>query len=221
MKTARKNKFGFYPIEHLFTDKETVGTATIEKAHVNLEEAKRYNLRLLIGSSGRQYDLFEIQVGTYVRLMINNELMMSDTPMEQRSNQEFIEAANGDVLVAGLGIGLILKTALLKREVKSITVIEKNQDVINITLPKIKHEKLNVVCCDIHDYLKSPELKAKDHPVYDTIYFDIWPDISTKNLPEIKKLEKAYLKYLNKENPKVYIGSWMKSYLQNRKRRGF
>ena len=30
---------------------------------------------------------------------------MSNTPMEKRTNSEFITKANGDVLIAGLGIG--------------------------------------------------------------------------------------------------------------------
>lgn len=63
----------------------------------------------------------------YVRLFdkMKKQVVMSDTPMEKHTNQEFLDAAHGDVLIAGLGIGLIVMPLLDDPEITSITVVEK------------------------------------------------------------------------------------------------
>ena len=61
--------------------------------------------------------------GTYVKLSHNGECVMSDTSMEKRTNMDFCCNAYGDVLVGGLGIGMIILAIQDKPEVKSITVI--------------------------------------------------------------------------------------------------
>ena len=50
----------------------------------------------------------DIPTGRYVRLMDKYDCVMSNTSMEKRTNREIIDIANGDVFVAGLGIGLII-----------------------------------------------------------------------------------------------------------------
>ena len=44
----------------------------------------------------------------YMVLSVNEQLMMSDTPMERESNQKILDMAYGDVLIGGLGLGMIL-----------------------------------------------------------------------------------------------------------------
>jgi hypothetical protein len=83
----------------------------------------------------------------YVRLVKKGEgVMMSDTPMERNTNYHILDKANGDVLIFGLGIGLIILPLLRKENVKSITVVELYQDLIDVHLStKINGEVLNML----------------------------------------------------------------------------
>lgn len=49
----------------------------------------------------------QIPVGTYVVLRQSGQVVMSNTPMEKRTNDEFVENAHGHVLIGGLGIGMV------------------------------------------------------------------------------------------------------------------
>jgi len=151
--------------------------------------------------------------GKYVRLHVNGQLMMSDTEMEKSSNREFVNAANGEVLVAGLGIGLIIYNALLNPSVNHITIIEKYQEVIDLVLPHFENTRITVIHADIFEW-QPPKNKK-----FDTIYFDIWPDINVDNLEEIKQLHNKWKFKLNRSNHDCWMNSWMKERLQSEKRR--
>lgn len=160
-------------------------------------------------------DLFYMEDGKYVRLNIDGQLMMSDTRMEKISNTEFVEKANGRVLVGGLGIGLViynLMDKLIAGIVTEIVVIEKEQSLIDLVAPFYKHKKIKIICSDINEY--TPNKGEK----FDTIYFDIWADINEDNLKEIKFLHNRFKSKLNRSNPNCWMESWMKKYLQKRKR---
>lgn len=66
-----------------------------------------------------------ITPGKYIRLLHNGECVMSDTNMEKRTNSDFCINAHGDIIIGGLGIGMIIMAIQDKSEVNSITVIEK------------------------------------------------------------------------------------------------
>jgi spermidine synthase len=125
--------------------------------------------------------------GRYARLNVLGELMMTDTLMEWETSYPFIEAARGNVLVAGLGLGMALVPVLQKQEVTSVTVVEKNQDVIDLVEKHLPNQdKLQALRADIFEW--TPPAKVK----FDTIYFDIWPFINQDNQNEIKKLKKRF-----------------------------
>lgn len=197
---------GITGVKHIFEGNEQKGIAKISKYSFDEKEDILYNLRA-IRDGGR---IFKMYTGEYVRLSINGQLVMSDTGMERISNKPFIERANGKVLIAGLGIGLILNAIQGKDRIQEITVIEKYQDVIDIVAPKFKN--VQVICADIFDW--QPPKNEK----YDTIYFDIWPTISRNNLPGIKILHNKFKSRLNRKNPDAYMNSWMKEYLQHMER---
>lgn len=58
-------------------------------------------------------------------LHVNGRLMMSDGPYERRTNYAVVRAATGNVLIGGLGIGMILKPILCNPDVTHVVVIEK------------------------------------------------------------------------------------------------
>jgi hypothetical protein len=143
--------------------------------------------------------------GNYISLMEKGSCVMSDTPMEKRTNLEFIEKAHGDVLIAGLGIGLIVLPIQNKEEVKSITILEKNKEVIELVAEKLPfNDKVKVMQGDIFDY------KFEKGAKFDVIYFDIWNYVNSDVYEEMKELKKKYRKYLRakKENPNSFIKCW-------------
>lgn len=185
------------------------GLAEIEKFTITEEGAKKANISYMFGGD---YALQRVSVGDYVKLTVGGMLMMSDTPMERRTNREFIDKARGDVMIAGLGIGLILenlKPKVESGEVKSIVIYEKFQDVIDLVYPIYSNMPLEVRHEDILTY-KPP--KGEE---YDTIYFDIWPDISTDNLPEMALLHQ---RWKNRRREGGWMGSWMRDFLVRRRK---
>lgn len=178
--------------------------------------------------------------GTYTRLITRRDLipaednpwcvMMSDTPYEIRSSMEFIKKARGKVLVAGLGLGATLVPVLAKKTVTHVTVLEKNWDVIKLVKPHLTKlpggEKLCVLNTDARVWkpTKGPYQKVFDRdavPVrqwkapYDTVWLDIWPDISVRNLSEMKRMKSRYKRFLKKQG---WIGVWEWEYLHQQKK---
>ena len=129
---------------------------------------------------------------------------MSNTPMEKRTNSEFITKANGDVLIAGLGIGLIVLPIQDKENIKSITIIEKQQEIINMVASQLPlNNKVNIICDDIFNYIPNK--------IYDTIYLDIWPYVNSDIYKEeMLPLKNKYRKYLvsKNKNPNRFIKCW-------------
>jgi hypothetical protein len=148
----------------------------------------------------------DIPVGKYIRLMDKYDCIMSDTLMEMRTNREVVDRANGDVFMAGLGIGLIVLPMQEKGEVRSITILEKYAQVIELVAGQLPlNGKVKIIQGDVFTYEFPRGTK------YDTIYFDIWNNINSDIYKkEMKLLKKKYKKYLRpvRENRKVYMGCW-------------
>ncbi len=146
---------------------------------------------------------------TFVRLIDEsikgNRCIMSNTPMEEHTNKEFIEKAHGDVLIAGLGIGMIILPLQDKENVKSITIIEKSKDIIDMIASQIKfYDNVSIINDDIFTY---KPINRK----YDCIYIDIWnyinSDIYNEEMKPLKNKYRRYLK-LKKESPNRFISCW-------------
>ena len=147
-----------------------------------------------------------IPEGSYVRLTRGYECIMSETPMEKRSNLKFVNKAHGRVLVAGLGIGMILLAIQDKPEVEEIIVVEMSQEVIDLVQPQLPlNNKVKIVHEDIFEYI--PEGK------FNTIYFDIWATYNSDTYEdEMVPLMDQYITHLvsDKEDPNRYIDCWAK-----------
>lgn len=128
----------------------------------------------------------------YTRLFIDGQLWMTDAEFEWRSNLGFVVNAYGDVLIAGLGIGLILQPLIDSPKVDSITVIERSADVIALIAPHYPSPKLTVIEADAYTW--TPPKQA-----YNIIYFDIWADVpDSDNREQITTLKKQYRAALKK-----------------------
>lgn len=170
------------------------------------EDVKFCKLRSAINGHPAEY--YDFEPGTYVRLIDKEQafdrIIMSNTPMEIRTNWEIINKATGNVLIAGLGLGIVLLHIQDNPKVKSITVIEKYKELVDLIKPLLSlNNKVKIIRGDIFKWL--PKGKSK----YDTIYFDIWNNVSGDNYEDTKVLHKRFRKYLNKKsNPESWMNSW-------------
>ena len=98
-----------FPKMHELIPAGKKGAAEIEHFEVSQESAALSCLR-------RE----SISPGQYCCLYVDRQLMMSDGDAEHRSNIQAVHKARGDVLIAGLGIGMILIPILRKPEVTSV-----------------------------------------------------------------------------------------------------
>lgn len=131
----------------------------------------------------------------YCRLLLHGSPVMTDAEFERRTNIGPVLAAKGDALIGGLGIGLIIQPFLEK--CSSVTVIEKERDVIDLVgrcFPEV-----TVIHADIFDW------KPINGTRFDTIYFDIWADICSDDLKEARLLHRQFKRYLR---PGGYMESW-------------
>jgi hypothetical protein len=181
------------------------GLARVEHFDVNEAEARLHNMRC-VWDPKRTRDT--ISPGKYAALYVGKVMMMSDTDMEWRTNQGVLGRATGDVLIAGLGLGMILPPLLAKREVASVTVVEKYPDVIALVAPTFKSRKLTVVEADIFT------MPLRPGAAWDTIYFDIWPEITEANLSEMTRLKRRYARRLRRSNPGAWMGCWREADLR-------
>lgn len=100
---------------------------------------------------------------------------MSLTPMEIWTQQSGIIAATGHVIVGGLGMGWLLRQIAKKHTVKKITVVEKEQvllDWYGTKLCEATPKVTDVICGDIYDV--APKFLAEKAK----FVLDIWPSIS-------------------------------------------
>lgn len=154
-----------------------------------------------------------IMPGKYVQLVRNGTCVMSNTDMEQRTNYRFCRDAHGDILIGGLGLGMILMAIQDKEEVKSITVLEKFPEVIELVANQLPlNEKVTIVNADVFEY--------KPNQKYDCIYMDIWDFVNSGVYEEMKQLKRKYGHYLKplSESPKRFNYCWAEYYAKNNRR---
>lgn len=161
------------------------------------------------------YAMFHgIPSGKFVRLTHRGSVVMSNTDMEERANSSFLINAHGNVLIGGLGIGLILLAIQDKEEVNQITVVEKNKEVIELVGSQLPlNSKVHIVHDDVFEY--KPLFK------YNTIYMDIWNYINSDVYQrEMKPLISRYRRYLvpKSEDENRYIDCWCKLQAKNNMR---
>ena len=108
---------------------------------------------------------------SYLALCQGNNIWMSLNPNEIETMEPFIAKAKGNVLVFGLGMGYVPFMMLDKSEVKHITIIEKDQNIINLfnklLFPYFPNKnKITII--------KDDALKYQPKEKYDYIFADLW-----------------------------------------------
>lgn len=159
-------------------------------------------------SKFRGEDTWQVPPGDYVKLerkprSLMGNIIMSDTPMEKRTNATAVVNATGDVLIGGFGLGMVVLAMQDKPDVYSITVIENNKEIIdNIAAVLPLNEKVKVIHDDVYEW--KPQRGKK----YDAIWLDIWDNINSDIYKEeMRPLKNKYRRYLS-NSPYHWIGAW-------------
>ena len=115
---------------------------------------------------------------SYYAIYQNKRLWMSITPNEINTMQRDIEDAFGDVCTFGLGMGYFAYMCAIKDNVKSVCIVEKDKDVIELfkecILPYFEEnakKKIEIIEDDAFLY-------AKKNIKKDFIFVDLWHDVS-------------------------------------------
>lgn len=185
----QKDDSHFYPVN--LPDAES-GPWNLRKRIVTEHDCLFANMRMVRDG----YPEYVVTPGTYQVLTGPMGVMMSNTQLEHRTNRDFVENAKGDVLVIGLGIGMLLGPLSAKRCVKSITVLELEPDVLKMVKPHYEAmPKVRIFEADAFDF-EPDDLMGTVPSRWDRIMIDIWPDIGPANLPDMKKLHGRYAQWV-------------------------
>ena len=145
--------------------------------------------------------------GIYKRLLRNKQVVMSNTPDEIRDFRYFLNQAEGNILINGLGIGVLVKALIQKENVQAITIIENSKDVIRLSGPTYSsNPKVTIIHADCFTW-QSPKGKR-----YNAVWHDIWDTISSDNLEEMKKLHRKYGRKAD------YQESWCRDICENQRK---
>lgn len=148
---------------------------------------------------------------SYLSLIKDDNIWMSVNPNEINTMKPFIKDAKGNVLVLGLGMGYIAYMMSLKEEVKSITVVELDENIISIfkenILPVLgpTKAKIKIVHDDAIRYLEN------NHK-FDYYFADLWHN-PEDGLPIYLNLEYISQKF------KIPMNYWLNASLKAMKRR--
>ena len=114
---------------------------------------------------------------SFPSLFQDGSVWMSITPSEINTMQHHLAVMKGKVITFGLGLGYFAYMSALKDDVESVTIVEVNQDIIDIfnqyILPQFKEsarEKINVIKADACDLFLDKEFMNN----YNFCFIDIW-----------------------------------------------
>ena len=129
----------------------------------------------------------------------DGRVWMTVTPNEINTIQPAVRESRGKVLTYGLGLGYYAFHCLLKADVESVTVVERNPAVIDMfrrhLLPFFpRQDALHIVQADAFDYAAN----VMPHEGFNTVFTDLWHDVAD-GLPlyqQMKALEVPGPRYL-------------------------
>lgn len=125
-----------------------------------------------------------------IALVRGTDTWMSLTPFERGSQILGVEAAEGHVVIMGLGMGWVAAETALREGVSRVTIVERDPDVIAIhreldlfaRLPGRAGEKVRIIEASAYDW-------RPDQPV-DLLMPDIWLGlVEGDRAPEVRRMQ--------------------------------
>lgn len=123
---------------------------------------------------GKYTQLWRLTLSGSMNLPFPADLVMQDTPDELETHLDFMLRAHGHVLITGLGLGCVARGCLANPNVKSVTVIEQDSDVLRLVRPYLP-PRIQIIRANAVAWIRSkgngPALK-----LFDCAWHDLWSD---------------------------------------------
>lgn len=131
----------------------------------------------------------------YPSLLDHQNIWMLITPHEMNTMEKAIENATGNVITFGLGLGYFAYMCSLKENVKSITIIEKDENIIHLfekhILPQFHYkDKIKIIHEDALIFIQSKDFD------YSYAFIDLYKDVED-GLPLYIKMKQAATCHFN------------------------
>ena len=187
----------FIDLSNYYPDYVEYGNFLIEKLPNNITVSQDFidyhNGADLVGQSSHYFKM----------RFINGGPIMSTDDYEVLTNKYFLDNANGDVLIFGLGMGFIVFPLLNDPSITSIKIVELNPDIINyvgniITNADVNN-KVSIVQGDAKTYYQEVT-----NEVYDFIYFDYWYGLNEQSYQEMSTYQTLYQGFKKNTNSIIY-----------------
>lgn len=188
----------------------TIPTVKIGNSELKYEKYKAYEgfvcNDIIQEKDGRlipQIGFFN-KVFPYPAVLEKDRIWMTITPNEIETMKDPIERASGNVLTYGLGLGYFAYMVSRKSNVKKVTVVDSNPDVIQLfqkyILPQFPdQEKIHVIQADAFQFAEQEMGKG----AYDFVFTDLWHDVSDGLEMYLK------MKEFEKESPDSEFMYWI------------
>ena len=139
-------------------------------------------------------------------LFKNEDLIMCSTETELIRYSPFIKKSFGDVLLIGIGLGMVVFPFLDDPSITSITIVDNEPELISYVGSKIKEKdiqnKVTILNGDGYELYNDSSHFGK----YDTVLLDFWTTITKDTLDDVFSMKNNYLSFLKDE--RSIIMSW-------------
>src|SRR3989304_3089606 len=147
------------------------GTARLRKSkysrgYYHMEDIQGYLFFRVVGRRSLPVTSLQIKNGR------SWHVWMVDDPLHWIGTSEYVKKLKpGNVLCAGLGLGLMLFHLYERKDITEITVVERNLDVVRLIAPYLpKDSRVQFCCTDFYSWLAGATLCGEK---YDNIYWDL------------------------------------------------
>jgi hypothetical protein len=101
-------------------------------------------------------------------LHIDGRVWMTDDPQYVWCLESFAERSTGNVLVAGLGLGMVVHFLTQNPLVSRITVVDCEPDVVHLVQPLLpKDPRIQIVTADFYHFLFNLDQEKRDTVIWD------------------------------------------------------
>ena len=162
---------------------------------ISVDEQDNYKEITKLGFFKKEYK--------YLTLYKNNEIWMCITPNEINTMSKAIDKAQGNVITYGLGLGYFAFMVANKKTVKSVTIIDNDEELINLFLTYLlplfpNKDKIKIINDDAINHFKNNKVN------FDYTFVDLWHN-AEDGLP-------LYIDFLNNSN-NLNIDFWIENSL--------
>jgi hypothetical protein len=149
---------------------------------------------------------------TFPAILEDGDEWMTLTPVDTDTVTKEIADAHGKVITFGLGLGYYTYMVSNKDNVSSVTVVERDHEVIKLfcehILPRFTNkDKVNIIEADAFEFAASQEMIREE---YDYAFVDTWRDASD-GAPMYLKMKK-----LERLHPKTEFSYWVEGFILSR-----